>query len=67
MTGAQLTQLLIAFGPIALEWAAELAKVWNTAMTPEEVEAFCKGKRKSYDDYITAEKARRSTLTIENT
>lgn len=56
MTGAALTGLLIKFGPIALDWAAELASVWSKEMTPEEVEAFCLPKRKAYDQFIQQER-----------
>lgn len=64
MTGAELTMLLIKFGPIALDWAVELSTIWNKQMTPEELEAFCKGKRKSLNDYIEAEKLRRVLPTV---
>jgi hypothetical protein len=62
MTGAQLAALIIQLGPIALDWAGDLAEVWNKDMTPEEVRAFCLGKRKSYDEYKLAEIARRAGL-----
>lgn len=59
MSGAVIAQLLIALGPIALDWLEDLAGIWSKDMTPEEVAAFVKGKRKSYDEYIAAEKIRR--------
>jgi len=60
MTGEQLAILLIRFGPIAFDLAAELSEVWNKSMTPAEVKAFCLSKRKPYDDYIAAERASRT-------
>ena len=61
MTGAMIAQLLIQLGPIALEWASDLVDVWSKEMTPDEVKAFVKAHRKSYDDYIAAERATRTT------
>lgn len=59
MTGATIAALLIKFGPIAFDYIEELIDIWNKEMTPEEVKAFVKSKRKSYDDYIAAERASR--------
>lgn len=63
MKGSDIASLLIRFGPIALDWIIDLVGVWNKEMTPDEVRAFVAGKRKSYDDYIEAERARRAALT----
>ena len=63
MTGATIAALLIKFGPIAFEWIAELAEIWNKDMTPAEVKAFVTSKRKSYDEYIAQEQARRGMAT----
>lgn len=63
MTGEIITLLLVKFGPIALDWIADLAKVWTTTMTPEEVETFCLGKRQDYDKYISDERMSRVIST----
>ena len=63
MKGVDIAGLLIKFGPIAFDWAQELADIWNKEMTPEEVKAFCLGKRKGHDDYVAAEQARRAALS----
>lgn len=62
MTGKDIALLLTKIGPIALDWLVELGIIWNKEMTPEELEAFVKGKRKSYDDYIAAERASRISV-----
>lgn len=59
MTGAEIFALLIKFGPIAFDWVDELVEIWDKKMTPEEVRAYTKSKRKSYDEYIAAERAKR--------
>lgn len=64
MTGAEIVALLIRFGPIAFDWIEELVGIWNKEMTAEEVRAFVKNKRKSYDDYIANERASRATSSI---
>jgi hypothetical protein len=60
MTGADIAALLIRFGPIAFDWIEELVKIWTIPMSPEEVVLFVKSKRKSYDEYIAAERASRT-------
>ena len=60
MTGEMIAQLLIRCGPIVLDWIEELVSIWSKQMTPDEVKTFVKGKRKSYDDYIAAERALRN-------
>lgn len=60
MTGAQIALMLVKFGPIALSWLEELADIWTKEMTPEELKAFVKSRRKSYDEYIEAERASRA-------
>jgi hypothetical protein len=64
MSGAEIAGLLIRFGPIALDWIHELSTIWSKQLTPEEVQEFVKGKRKSYDEYIAAERASRATGAI---
>ncbi len=64
MNGAIIAQLLIKFGPIAFSLVEDLVKVWSKDMTPEEVRVFVATHRKSYDDYIAAEKASRMPTTI---
>lgn len=58
MTGAELARLLLLFGPPALEWAGDLAEIWNKEMTPAEVRAWCLARRKTYDEYIAEARAR---------
>lgn len=58
-----IAELLIKFGPIALDWIEDLAAIWSKQMTAEEVKLFVTSKRKSYDDYITTERARRVIST----
>ena len=60
MTGAIITELLIKFGPIAFDWLEELHGIWTKEMSADEVKAFVASKRKSYDDYISEERARRT-------
>ncbi len=59
MTGAVLAQLLVRFGPIALDWASDLAEVWSKEMSKEEVKAWCAARRKTYDEYIQQEISKR--------
>lgn len=59
MTGAEIAALIIRLGPVAFDWIADLAAIWTKQMTPDEVAAFVKEHRKSYDAYIDAEKAKR--------
>ena len=59
MTGREIVQLLIRLGPIAFDWLLELHAIWNKELTVEELEAFVKSHRKSYDDYIANERSRR--------
>ena len=61
MTGAEIARLLILFGPIALDLIAELTAMWESKLTPEQVREWVMTRRKSYDDYIAAERARRET------
>jgi hypothetical protein len=64
MNGAIIAQLLIKLGPIAFDLAEKLAAIWSKEMTPQEVAAFCQANRKSYDDYIAAERAARTTANV---
>lgn len=52
MTGAVIAQLIIALGPAALKLIPELAKVWTTTLTLDQVNTYCDLAQKSYDDYI---------------
>lgn len=66
MTGEVIAGLLIKFGPIAFDWIEELSDNWNKSMTPTEVKAFVASKRKSYNDYIEAERNRRGMTTTDH-
>lgn len=59
MTGATIAGLLIQFGPVAFDFLHELASGWKREWTPDEVKAFIESKKKTYDEYIAAERARR--------
>ncbi len=65
MTGETIALLLIRFGPIVFDWLEDLSTIWNKQMTPDEVKAFVKSKRKSYDDYIAEEKANRGVAPTQ--
>lgn len=52
MTGAMIAQLIVAFGPSAIQLIQELVQIWSKEMTPEEVVAFCNRAQKGYDSYI---------------
>ena len=59
MNAAILAQLLITFGPTAIELIEKLAAVWTKPeLTPEEVAAICAVARKSYDDYVNEAKVK---------
>jgi hypothetical protein len=58
MTGAALAQLLIMFGPTALKWIKDLAAVWTTTLTTDQVITYCNLAEKSYDEYIAEAKAK---------
>ena len=64
MTGAEIAALLIRFGPLGLDLAEKLAAIWSKEMTPQEVATFCQANRKSYDEYIAAERASRTTTNV---
>lgn len=52
MTGEVIAQLILIFGPKAFDLIEKLVAVWTKEMTVDEVLAFTKLARKSYDDYI---------------
>lgn len=52
MTGAEIVQLLLLFGPKALDLIEKLIQTWTKQMTPEEVLAITALARKTYDEYI---------------
>lgn len=54
MTGAEIAGLIIALGPTALKLIPELAQIWTTQLTVEQVNAFCSKALKNYDEYIAA-------------
>lgn len=57
MTGAEIAQLIIALGPVALKLIPDLALIWTTQLTVEQVNAYCNKAQKSYDEYIAEAKA----------
>lgn len=60
MNAAIIASLLIKFGPIAIDLIQKLAEVWSKPeLTPDEVKEICSVARKSYDQYIEEEKAKR--------
>jgi len=64
MTGAVIAELLIRLGPIAFDLIEDLVAVWSKEMTPAEVKAFVAEHRKSYDDYIAAERESRQSGSV---
>jgi hypothetical protein len=58
MSGAIIAQLIIALGPVALKLIPEIAKLWSTSITPEQVNTYCATWQKSYDEYIAEARAK---------
>ncbi len=58
MTGAELAQLIIMLGPVALDLAPKLAAVWTTNLTPEQVNEYCNYSKKAYETYIAEAKSK---------
>jgi hypothetical protein len=52
MTGAEIAQLIIIFGPQAIALIQKLVEVWNKELTPDEVKAICAVAQTTYDQYI---------------
>lgn len=52
-----IAQLLITFGPSAIELIQQLVTVWDKPLTKEEVLAILALAKKSYDDYLAAAEA----------
>ena len=53
MSAAIISNLLITFGPGAVDLIKELISLWSKpSLTPEEVLKICDLAKKSYDDYI---------------
>lgn len=57
MTGATIAQLILMFGPQAIELIAKLRALWTKTLTDEEVMDILKLANKSYDDYINQQAA----------
>lgn len=58
MSASVIAQLIIQFGPGAIDLIRKLIEVWNKPeLTKEEVLAICDVAEKSYDDYIAEAKA----------
>jgi hypothetical protein len=60
MTGAMIAELILRLGPVALDLVEQLASVWSKEMTPEELIALVKSHRKSAQQYLDEEAARRN-------
>lgn len=58
MNGATIAQLIIALGPPALDLIADLSRVWNQELTPDQVLEICNRSQKSYDQYVAEARAR---------
>lgn len=53
MTGAMIAQLVLQFGPSAIDLIQKLVAVWNKELTVEEVnQVLLTVPRKTYADYI---------------
>lgn len=59
MKGILILEALLKYGPIVFDWVDQLRDVAGKDMTPEEVVAKVASLRKSYDDYLAAERAKR--------
>lgn len=56
MNAALIAQLVIALGPLAVDFIRKLNELWSKPeLTPAEVESILSVVEKSYDDYINAE------------
>lgn len=62
MTGETIALLLIKFGPIAFDLIEDLVKVWSKDMSPAELQAFVAKHRRTYDQYIAEERAKRGLV-----
>lgn len=63
MTAAQITSLVIALGPAALDLIPKLAALWEREkLTAEEVTALCAPAKKSVDQYILEARTRMTLL-----
>ena len=57
MSAAVITQLLVTFGPSAIELIKKLVSVWNKPeLTPAEVDEILALAETSYDEYISKAK-----------
>lgn len=58
MSAAMVAQLLIAFGPGAIDLIKQLVTLWQKpSLSVDEVNNLCNLAKKSYDDYMAAAKA----------
>lgn len=63
MTAAQITSLVIALGPAALDLIPKLAALWERdKLTAEEVTALCAPAKKSVDQYIIEARSRLAAM-----
>ncbi len=64
MTGAMIAQLLITYGPTAVNLIEKLIETWDKPMTVEGVHAVCALTRKTYDEGLAEAKARAASLLL---
>lgn len=57
MTGAAIAQLLIIYGPHAINFIQQLASNWNKEMSVAEIDGILALASKSYDQYVAEAKA----------
>jgi hypothetical protein len=58
MTAAMITQLILMFGPQAIQLIQQLTALWSKpALTLDEVNSLCNLAQTSYDTYIANAKA----------
>jgi hypothetical protein len=62
MTGAMIAQLLITYGPTAVNLIEQLIQTWDKPMTVEQVHAVCALTKKTYDEGLAEAKARLAAL-----
>lgn len=57
MTGMEIAQLILLFGPKAFDLIEKLVAIWSKPLTTDEVLAITALARKSYQDYINEAQA----------
>lgn len=64
MTGATIAALLVKFGPPAINLIQDLVAVWDKDLTPEEVRVIVTNHRKTEEQYVAQELARRQAQPV---